>query len=158
MSRLTDEIRQKLKDHSSQSGPSWLEIKFESVLKSYMVSYTKEMPIGPYFADFALPDQKIIIEVDGYEFHKDRSSYDAQRDRWIQSKGWKVIRLTYEDVMRTDIVFDILKTNILGINPKKRLYDESVFDPILHSPCKFCSELHLVNTCELKEDFEINDI
>lgn len=51
-----------------------------------------QFPIGKYFVDFADPLMKIVIEVDGKEFHKDHEK-DLARQREIESKGWEVIRI-----------------------------------------------------------------
>ena len=59
-----------------------------------------------YRVDFALPEDKIGIELDGHEFHstKEQRTHDAQRDRALQLAGWKIIRFTgtevYQDVDR----------------------------------------------------------
>ena len=50
--------------------------------------------------DFAFPDRRLAIEVDGYEHH---ASLDAfQRDRARQNDlvaaGWTVLRFTWDDV------------------------------------------------------------
>jgi very-short-patch-repair endonuclease len=52
--------------------------------------------------DFAYPEYKLAIEVDGYEFHSRKA--DWQRDRTVQNaltlRGWRVLRVTNEDVDR----------------------------------------------------------
>lgn len=52
---------------------------------------------GWWFADIALPDQRIVIEVDGDYWHRDKER-DARRDADIQSQGWDVIRMDYRDL------------------------------------------------------------
>lgn len=49
-----------------------------------------------YRADFAIPNEKIIIEVDGHEFHRTRAQLDSDRRRQnaISSEGWKFLRIT----------------------------------------------------------------
>lgn len=56
--------------------------------------------IGDYRVDFAFIKPKIAIEVDGHDYHssKDQRAYDAKRDRFLQSEGWKVIRFTGSEV------------------------------------------------------------
>ena len=51
-----------------------------------------------YLIDIALPDSKIAIEVDGEHWHRNRKVEDAERDSYLRSKGWKVIRIPASDV------------------------------------------------------------
>jgi very-short-patch-repair endonuclease len=55
---------------------------------------------GPYKIDLAHPEKKIAIELDGHDFHKTRSqrTNDAKRERYLQMKGWKVIRFTGTEI------------------------------------------------------------
>lgn len=50
--------------------------------------------------DFAFPEAKVAVEVDGYRFHANRKRFDAdrQRDRDALRAGWQIIRVTWTDV------------------------------------------------------------
>lgn len=64
-----------------------------------------------YRVDFAVPDAKIAIEVDGHKYHSSKSqrTKDAERDRALQSNGWRVFRFTgseiYADPKRVAVEF-----------------------------------------------------
>jgi hypothetical protein len=49
-----------------------------------------------YYLDLAYPDVKLDIEVDGFEFHRGRSVFDADRVRQndLVAAGWTVLRFT----------------------------------------------------------------
>ena len=52
--------------------------------------------------DFAWPDRRIVVEVDGAAFHDsvtDRE-HDERRDRALEAAGWIVLRLSWNDVMK----------------------------------------------------------
>jgi hypothetical protein len=51
--------------------------------------------------DFAWPGCWVIVEVDGFEFHADRSSYrsDRRRINALELAGWLVLRFSWEDVV-----------------------------------------------------------
>lgn len=53
-------------------------------------------------ADFAYPDIKLAIEVDGYPGHgtRRRRQSDYDRDGDLLGIGWRVIRFTWHDVVR----------------------------------------------------------
>jgi very-short-patch-repair endonuclease len=54
------------------------------------VKFRRQEPIGPYIADFACLERRLIVEVDG-DSHDDRN-YDARRDQWFLDRGWFVLR------------------------------------------------------------------
>ena len=49
-----------------------------------------------YFVDLAYPEQRLAIEVDGYAFHSDRTTFDRDRRRQndLVNAGWIVLRFT----------------------------------------------------------------
>lgn len=51
-----------------------------------------QIPIGPYFADFANPRASVVIECDGLRWHD--AEKDAQRDAAMRSQGWAVYRFS----------------------------------------------------------------
>lgn len=54
-----------------------------------------------YRLDFAVPSQRLAIEVDGHDFHertKAQASRDKARDRALTAAGWRVLRFTGSDV------------------------------------------------------------
>ena len=61
----------------------------------------RQHPIGPYVADFFVRDARLVVEVDGnsHDFgnHPQR---DIERDRYIAARGFRVIRIAANDVMR----------------------------------------------------------
>lgn len=48
-------------------------------------------PIGPYYADIAYPEDKIVIEYDGWHWHKNKDDYE--RTQYLLRRGWKVIKI-----------------------------------------------------------------
>jgi hypothetical protein len=50
--------------------------------------------------DFAWRDHRLIVEVDGYEFHRSRAAFgqDRERDVLLELAGWRVLRFAYEHV------------------------------------------------------------
>ena len=61
-----------------------------------------QFAISRYRLDFAWPNQKLAVEVDGHDYHKtkEQRSYDAQRDRDLLRLGWTTVRFTGSDVFR----------------------------------------------------------
>jgi very-short-patch-repair endonuclease len=67
--------------------------------------------------DFAWPDYRLIVELDGFAYHADRASYrnDRERGNQLERLRWRVLRFTWEDVMfRPDEVVALILAAIAG--------------------------------------------
>ena len=62
------------------------------------VRVRRQHPIGRYIADFAVPADKLVIEIDGGQ-HATAAARDAARTRMLEARGWRVIRFWNGDVM-----------------------------------------------------------
>ncbi|GLV29308.1 hypothetical protein TomTYG75_18280 [Sphingobium sp. TomTYG75] len=60
--------------------------------------FSRQIPIGPYFADFLCREAKLIIELDG-STHDNRTDYDARRDAYCRAQGYSILRFTNADVL-----------------------------------------------------------
>jgi very-short-patch-repair endonuclease len=60
--------------------------------------FRRQVPLGPYHADFCAHGAKLIVEVDGDD-HAARPERDAARTRFLQDEGYAVIRFANADVM-----------------------------------------------------------
>lgn len=59
--------------------------------------FSRQMPVGPYFADFLCRELKMVIELDGHS-HDVTPEKDEVRDRWMAGNGYTVLRFTNADV------------------------------------------------------------
>jgi len=73
----------------------WLELK-RSKLSGY--KFTRQYPIGPYFADFCCRKSKLVVEIDGSQ-HAD-SIYDHRRDEFMRAAGYSILRFWNHDVLK----------------------------------------------------------
>jgi very-short-patch-repair endonuclease len=53
------------------------------------MKFRRQVPIGPYIADFICLGERLIVEADG-PLHD--PEHDAERDAWLDSQGFKVLR------------------------------------------------------------------
>lgn len=53
--------------------------------------------------DFYWPSERLIVEVDGFEYHGSRAAFrrDRRRDTALTNAGFRVVRLTWEDLTET---------------------------------------------------------
>jgi very-short-patch-repair endonuclease len=60
------------------------------------IKFRRQVPIGPYIADFASIQHRIAVEVDGGQ-HGGAS--DERRDVFLTARGWRVVRFWNNDVL-----------------------------------------------------------
>lgn len=81
------------------------------LIASGLIFVSRQFPIGKYKADIVIMAAlnaynrciKVAIECDGHDFHektKQQASKDKARDRYMQSKGWSVLRFTGSDIFK----------------------------------------------------------
>jgi very-short-patch-repair endonuclease len=64
------------------------------------VSFRRQTPIGPFIVDFVCHAAPIIIEIDGGQhYDAENMKRDTQRDAYLASKGYRVLRFSNHDVM-----------------------------------------------------------
>jgi BirA family biotin operon repressor/biotin-[acetyl-CoA-carboxylase] ligase len=75
------------------------------------VKFTRQMPIGPWFADFLCRSLGLVIEIDGFS-HELTPQRDAARDIWMKARVYCVLRSSNEDVMRNTegVLMEIART------------------------------------------------
>jgi very-short-patch-repair endonuclease len=73
----------------------WLELKRRR-LGGF--KFTRQFPVGPYFADFACREASLVAEIDGSQ-HAD-SSYDRRRDEFMRRAGYSVLRFWNTDILK----------------------------------------------------------
>jgi very-short-patch-repair endonuclease len=67
------------------------ERKLWSLISRLRPKFTRQLPIGPYTADFACRQAKLVVELDGGQHAESQS--DRIRDNYLKSEGWTVLRI-----------------------------------------------------------------
>jgi adenine-specific DNA-methyltransferase len=60
--------------------------------------FRRQRPVGPYICDFVCLEASMIVELDGSQ-HVAQAPYDANRDRFLRSNGFRVLRFWNGDVL-----------------------------------------------------------
>ena len=55
---------------------------------------------GYKFPDFIIPKKKLIIEVDGEFWHKNKEEKDKNRDKLFEKRGYKTIHFTDKELKK----------------------------------------------------------
>ncbi len=59
--------------------------------------FRRQVPIGPYVADFLTFESRLVVEVDGGQHAE--SARDAKRDRWLAENDFRIVRFWNNDVL-----------------------------------------------------------
>jgi len=73
----------------------WRQLSARKVLGA---RFNRQVPIGPFICDFVARSLNLIIEVDGGQ-HGWRTDEDAARTRYLEDRGYRVIRFWNSDVL-----------------------------------------------------------
>ena len=72
-----------------------------SFLQHHPLHFYRQRAIGNYVVDFYCAKAKLVIEVDGSQHYEESGlKKDAERTRFLESKGLSVIRLTNNEINR----------------------------------------------------------
>ena len=81
---------------------SYPEKFFEKVINNEFddKNYETEHPVGIYSIDFAWPDKKLAIEIDGdqHKRFEEIIERDKRKDAYLESLGWKVLRIDWKSM------------------------------------------------------------
>jgi very-short-patch-repair endonuclease len=62
--------------------------------------FKRQVPFGPYVADFSCAEAKLIVELDGPPHGTpEQKMRDQARDAWFASRGFRVLRLSNDLVL-----------------------------------------------------------
>ena len=92
-----DMVPYKLNHYSK--GRSYAEEYWKVVLDSNNLVYEEQYQIGKYQLDFAFPELKIDLEIDGDQHYLDKRiiESDKRRNTYLEELGWTVIRIKWSE-------------------------------------------------------------
>jgi very-short-patch-repair endonuclease len=70
----------------------WQELRDRRALG---LKFRRQHPVGPYIADFACLEARLLVEIDGY-WHQFRKARDGARERELRAAGFDVVRYDIE--------------------------------------------------------------
>ncbi|SDP69460.1 Very-short-patch-repair endonuclease [Phyllobacterium sp. YR620] len=81
--------------------------------------FRRQVPIGPYCADFLSHRLKLIIEVDGFQHGlADQRRHDIRRTAWLEGEGYRVLRFWTHEIRTElesvlDTIFAVVKEQMI---------------------------------------------
>ena len=94
-SRPTQRSRELRREATEAERQLWSRLRSRQVADT---RFNRQYPIGPYICDFASRSRGLVIELDGGQ-HADAAAYDARRTRYMEERGYQVLRFWNGDVM-----------------------------------------------------------
>ena len=79
--------------------------------------FSRQVPLGPYYADFVCRQAKLVIELDGSQ-HVD-SGYDKCHDEFMRASGYSVLRFWSGDALKNigavcETILAVLDGRLIG--------------------------------------------
>ena len=83
--------------------------------------FSRQMPVGPWFADFLCRELKLVIELDGHS-HDVQPERDRARDADLRTRGYTVLRFTNGEALdETEAVARAIQQEIDRLRSNKCL-------------------------------------
>jgi very-short-patch-repair endonuclease len=95
----------------------WRAISARKILDT---RFNRQVPIGPFICDFVARSIRLVIEVNGGQHNEE---VDAERTRYIEAQGFRLIRFWNNDVLgNTEAVLEEIErviANMPSSNPSR---------------------------------------
>ncbi len=76
----------------------WNEVRAHRLMG---LGFRRQMPIAGFIVDFACPDHRLIVELDGSQHGENaEAARDATRQAKLEAEGWTVLRFWNDDVLK----------------------------------------------------------
>jgi len=108
--RLTPIARKLRRDATAVESKLWRHLRSRQIEGA---KFRRQFPIGPYIADFACIELKLIIELDGGQHVE--SATDAVHTARLETNGYTVIRFWNSEVIENlEGVLEAIRREILN--------------------------------------------
>lgn len=81
-------------------------------LTSLGITFIQELALGRYSIDFALPQNRIAVEVDGAYWHRNQER-DRRKEAFLTLLGWKIIRIDEAEIRSTQDIQACLSKRLI---------------------------------------------
>ncbi len=90
-------IARKLRKNSTEQEKILWKLLRNNQVKN--MKFKRQHPIGDYIVDFVCREKWLIIEIDGGQHNQeDNINYDLVRTKYLESRGFRVIRFWNSDI------------------------------------------------------------
>ena len=79
--------------------------------------FRRQVPLGPYVADFVCLSARLIVELDGGQ-HGEQITYDSERTKWLEAQDFRVLRFWNNQVFEErDAVLATILSELIAPSP-----------------------------------------
>jgi very-short-patch-repair endonuclease len=100
------------------------ERRLWQILRSHQIKghkFRRQVPIGPYIADFVCHEVRLIVEIDGGQ-HDRSSPQDAERTEFLQNEDYRILRFWNNEILANlDGVHETIADKLGRIAPTQTL-------------------------------------
>jgi very-short-patch-repair endonuclease len=86
--KTTSKARQLRQRQTGLEEKLWQELRNRRTMG---LKFRRQYPVGPYIADFACLEARLLFEIDGF-WHTFRKAQDQARDEALKAAGFDVVR------------------------------------------------------------------
>ena len=98
--KVSDEMLERAKKLRREMTPAekilWKHLKANRLNGLH---FRRQQVVHGYFPDFYCHQHELIVEVDG-DIHDLQQEYDAEREEYLESLGFRIIRFTNEEITK----------------------------------------------------------
>lgn len=101
MRRTWYQLNLEAKAQAMRTHPTKPEASFRASLDQVGIDYRSQVTVGRYVVDFVIPSRMLVIEIDGKQHRrKSNAAYDKRRTQFLETCGFRVIRVPNKRVER----------------------------------------------------------
>jgi very-short-patch-repair endonuclease len=89
-----DDARRLRKDMTEAEQRLWYRIRNRQLSDH---QFRKQVPLGPYIADFCCLKERLVIELDGGQ-HAEITEHELKRRAWMEANSYRVLRFWNNEV------------------------------------------------------------
>ena len=98
--KVSDEMLERAKKLRREMTPAekvlWKQLKANRLQGLH---FRRQQVVHGYYPDFYCHQHELIVEVDG-DIHDLQQEYDAEREEYLESLGFRIIRFTNEEITK----------------------------------------------------------
>ncbi len=108
-----DKVQLSFARHLRQESTDAERLLWSRLRRKYIegIKFKRQQPIGPFIVDIVSFEKNLVIEVDGGQHAEaDIAIKDVERTKWLEQKGYRILRFWNNDVMANlDGVLEVIR-------------------------------------------------